>query len=152
MGCGDLSNPLTTAIGVNLNQFLHIHINDINLLIIARNILILKIISSTGFNPDNKFDLDYIWNLWYNATWPKTILKRFIEDVKDLLSQPLPHNIFIPESSIYLERLKAVWSEWLSTVENISVENLLADRYRKLIQLICYSLFLTFTISLKCFK
>ena len=130
LGCGDLRNPLTTAIGTsNPNQYLHIHINDENLLIIARNILIIKIISSAKFDPSKKADLKYVWNLWYDATWSETTLKRFIEDTKDLLSQPLPHNIFIPES-IALKRLKAVWTEWLSIVKKTSVDDVLADRYK----------------------
>ena len=130
LGCGDLRNSLTTAIGTsNPNQYLHIHINDENLLIIARNILIIKIISSAKFDPSKEADLKYVWNLWYDATWSETTLKRFIEDTKDLLSQPLPHNIFIPES-IALKRLKAVWTEWLSIVKKTSVDDVLADRYK----------------------
>ena len=95
----------------------------------ARNILILKIISSPEFDPSTRVDLDYLWHLWYDATWPESTLKRFIEDVKRILDQPLPHNIFLPESSIYLEKLKAVWKDWLSLVQTTSVEDVLADRY-----------------------
>ena len=128
LGCGDLRNPLTTAIGAKHNQYLHIHINDNSLLIIARNILIVKIISSPEFNPSKEADMDYVWHLWYDATWPESTLKRFIKDVEEILNQPLPHNAFIPESHIYLERLKAVWTEWLSVVTMTSVETVLADR------------------------
>ena len=129
MGCGDLRSPLTTAIGANQNQFLHIHINDISLLIIARNILIIKIISSPEFEPNKEADLEYVWHLWYDATWPESTFKRFIKDTEELLSQPLPHNIFIPESST-LKGLRAVWTEWLSIRAN--VEDVLADRYKVL--------------------
>ena len=73
--------------------------------------------------------MDYIWHLWYDATWPETTLKRFIQETKDLLSQPLPHNIFIPESNIYLEGLKALWTGWLEMVMKMSIKDVLANRY-----------------------
>ena len=72
--------------------------------------------------------MDYVWHLWYDATWPESTLKRFQEDVKDLLNQPLPHNIFIPDSNA-LAGLKAVWTEWLAIATTASVEDVLADRY-----------------------
>ena len=128
LGCGDLKSPLTTAIGANHNQYLHIHINDNSLPIIARNILILKLFSSQDFDPCSVADLDYLWNLWYDATWPESTLKRFMQDIKDLLDQPLPYNIFIPESSIYLEKLRDMWTKWLSLVQTTSVEDILAER------------------------
>ena len=128
MGCGDLRSPLTTAIGASHNQFLHIHINDISLPIISRNIFILKIICSPVFDPNKEKDENYLWHLWYDATWPETTLKRFLKDVKELLDEPLPHNVFIPESSIYLEELRAVWTDWLYLVKKISVADLIADR------------------------
>ena len=129
MACGDLRNPLTTAIGTRQNQYLHLHINDDNLQIIARNILILKIISSPEFRPANEPDMDYLWHLWYDATWSETTLKRFLKDVKDLLDEPLPYNIFLPESNIYLERLRAIWIEWLSVAVETSAETVLSNRY-----------------------
>ena len=128
LGCGDLRSPLTTANGISKNQFLHIHINDNNLLIIARNILILKTISSPEFDTSKDTDMNYMWHLWYDAIWPESTLKRFIKDIQELLEQPLPHTIFIPESSIYLERLRAVWTEWLEIVMSTCVEDVLADR------------------------
>ena len=137
MGCGDLRSPLTTAVGTRHNQYLHIHINDDKLLIIARNILILKIISSPEFDPSKEADMDYVWHIWYDATWPESTLKRFMQDIKNLLSQPLPQSIFIPESSIYLEKLKAVWSKWLSVATNFSAEEVLADRYQNIIHFEC---------------
>ena len=128
LGCGDLKNAFTTASDINPNQYLHIHINDNNLLIMARDILILKIVTSLEYDTSKEADVDYVWHLWYDATWPQSTHKRFMKDVQDLLSQPLPHNIFIPESSIYLERLKVIWTEWLSFAM-ISPQAVRADRY-----------------------
>ena len=127
MGCGDLRNPLATIIGTNPNQYLHIHINDISLLVIARNILILKIVSNDKFDLKKEADMSYIWDLWYNATWPQSTLKRFVADVEDLLHNSLPHNIFIPEST-YHDGLKAVWSEWVLIAKATSLDRILADR------------------------
>ena len=128
LGCGDLRSPLLTAVGTNHNQYLHIHINDGSLLNIARNILLVKIISSPDYDPSKEADMNYIWDLWYNATWPEITLKRFMQDTKDLLNQPLPHNTFVPESSIYLEKLRAIWAEWLTMVLKIFVKDVLANR------------------------
>ena len=88
-----MRRPLITAVGTDQNQYLHIHINDNNLAIISRNLLILKIISSPDFSPNKDDDLDYLCHLWYDATWPKSTLKRFMKDIKDLLNQPLPHHL-----------------------------------------------------------
>ena len=130
LGCGDLKSPLTTAIGISQNQYLHIHINDVSLLIIARNILILKITSSSEFDPNKKADMDYVWHLWYDTIWPQSTLERFMQDTKELLDQPFPHNIFVPESS-NLDRLKTVWTKWLSMVTTNSTQDVLVDRYVK---------------------
>ena len=132
MGCGDLMNPLTTAINSSPAQKLEIHVNDSSLPIIARNILIVKIISAQHFEPSSERDMDYLWDVWYNATWPETTLKRFIEDVKSLLNGPAPANTFIPEGS-HQEALKKVWSQWLAMIESTTVESVLADRYKKYI-------------------
>ena len=75
LGCNDLKKPLTTAIGTRLIPNLHIHVNDSSMTIIARNILLTNIVSSLDFNPDNEGDMAYIWDIWYNATWPESTLK-----------------------------------------------------------------------------
>ena len=120
-------NPLTTAIGTGPNQYLHIHINDSSLPIIARNILILKVISKQNFAPENIVDIGYVWDLWYHATWSESTKKRFVKDIKDLLNKPLPPNIIIPDSS-FQEQLKNVWAEWLTMVTTFSVDDTLANR------------------------
>ena len=126
MGCGDLRNPLTTAISSSPKTKLCIHINDANLQVISRNILILKIISSQDFNPVNEDDLSYIWDIWYNATWPESTCKRFLEDVQSLLNNPSSENTVIDNS--YQETLRNVWAEWLTVLKTSSVEDVLSDR------------------------
>jgi len=131
LGCGDLRNPLTTSVGGGIVKHKvdqHIHINDASLSVIARNILIMKIISCPKFDPNKGDDMDYVWDIWYNATFTHSTTKRFTEDVESLLDSPLPTNITILKSS-YLEELKSIWNEWLSKLRSSSVEQLLAERY-----------------------
>ena len=124
--CGDLMNPLSTAVGAAQDLKMSIHINDDSLPIIARNILILKIATSQQFIPESEEDMGYVWDLWYNATWPECTCKRFIEDVKSLLDNPLPDNIILESNQ--LEGLQQVWRRWLTTIETASVDDVLADR------------------------
>ena len=126
--------PLTTAaqfdpIIHHHVKALHIHINHDGLLEIARHILLLKTISSPDFDPQVEVDMDYLWDLWYQATWPDSTLKRFQADVHSLLDEPLPGNILIPNGSHNEDELRTVWTGWLSMVHSISVEHVLSDRY-----------------------
>ena len=127
LGGGDLRNLLFTSIGCEGNRDLQIHVNDTNLTIIGRNILLLKIILSERFDPNKQGDVNYIFNIWYNATWPESTATRFLEDVKSLLDDPLPEGIIIPES-VHQEELKELWSLWLTTIKTKTVPDLLSDR------------------------
>ena len=134
MGCGDLRNPLaTSAVGGKLHAGQHchnlnLHLNDASLPVIARNVLIMKIISCPKFDPNNDYDMGYVWDIWYNATFSRSTAKRFSEDVTSLMDNPLPTNVIIPKSS-YLEELKAIWTDWLSKIKSSSVAHVLAKRY-----------------------
>lgn len=108
---------------------LDIHINDANLSVIARNILIMKIISCPKFDPNDDDDMNYVWDIRYNTTFSRSTTKRFMGDVKSLLDSPLPANSIIPKSS-YLEEFKAIWIEWLSRLQSSSVDHVLAERYK----------------------
>ena len=135
MGCGDLRNPLaTSAVRGKLHagqhyQNLNLHLNDASLPVIARNVLIMKIISCPKFDPNNDDDMGYVWDIWYNATFSRSTAKRFSEDVTSLMDNPLPANVIIPKSS-YLEELKAIWTDWLSKIKSSSVAHVLAERYK----------------------
>ncbi len=88
--------------------------NDISPAVVARNITILKIISAPDFNPDNKEDFAFVWDIWYNLEWPEITRKRFQQTMKDLLNDLLPQEISIPKT-IQRQMLKDVWSSWLLT-------------------------------------
>ena len=109
-------------------QKLHLHINDASLPVIARNVIIVKIISCPEFEANKDDDIGYVWDIWYNATFSHSTAERFKEDVRSLIESPLPANIIIPNSSD-LDELKAIWTEWLSKIESSSVDHVLAERY-----------------------
>jgi hypothetical protein len=82
----------------NLNS-IHLHLNDLNPSIVARNILILKIISAPDFDTNNKEDIAFLWDLWYNAEWPISTRDRFKLVLKKLLDNELPDNVVIHKSN-----------------------------------------------------
>jgi hypothetical protein len=70
LGAGDLRHVIKTIAGIwtkkekgRLKQ-VNFLVNDINVCIIARNVLLLEAILSCDFK--NEADLAFIWNIWYN--------------------------------------------------------------------------------------
>ena len=126
-----MRNALKTAgNGKNIAN-LDIHLNDSNSSVVARNILILKIISADGFDIQNEEDISFLWDIWYNAEWPEATRKRFESVVKELLDNNLPDNIVIPKSN-YLRTLKTVWSKWITiTSKSKSESNLFMKKILK---------------------
>ena len=117
-----MRNALKTAgNGKNIAN-LDIHLNDLNPSVVARNILILKIISADGFDIENEEDISFLWDIWYNAEWPEATRKRFESVLKELLDNNLPDNVVIPKSS-YLRTLKTVWSAWISIIAKSNSES-----------------------------
>ena len=66
LGCGDLKLPLITIVNSTQGKPLDLHVTDVNPAVIARHILILTVASSKNFDPENKEDLGYVWDLLYN--------------------------------------------------------------------------------------
>ena len=122
MGSGDLRNALKTAGNRKNIENLDIHLNDVNPSVVARNILILKIISADDFDIQNEEDISFLWDIWYNAEWPESTRKRFESVLKELLDNNLPDNVVIPKSS-YLRTLKTVWSAWISIIAKSNSES-----------------------------
>jgi hypothetical protein len=92
---------------------LEIHFNDFQPSVLARNIIILKIVSASDFNPDNDEDFGFLWDVWYNMDWPEETRKRFPSVMKELTNEKLPDNVSIKKKS-HLEKLKSLWSNWHS--------------------------------------
>lgn len=133
LGCGDLMDTLLATTAEHVQKF-QIHLNDMNPSIMARNIMILKIITSCDFNPEKDEDLNFLWDVWYNATWPEITQKRFLGVLKDLVNEKLPQNVIIPEGS-HLQSVKRIWSGWCKTVSESHFKsttlfaNILLERY-----------------------
>ena len=133
-------SPLTTVAYGSVNfPSLEIHVVNACPAIAARNIFILKTICSPNFELNTAADLNYIWDVIYNATWSELTRKRFTEDVMNLLLNlpHLPQNINVPEER-FQNKLKDIFTGWLTMIKSLSVEHVLADRYIiTLISLIC---------------
>jgi hypothetical protein len=112
LGCVDLRNTFQATTSNN-PQHLEIHLNDVHPSVLARHIIILKIVSASDFNPDNDEDFGFLWDVWYNVDWPEETRKRFISVVKELTNEKLPDNVSIPNKS-HLDKLKSLWSNWHS--------------------------------------
>ena len=81
----------------------------------ARNIVMLKILSASDFNPDDQEDLSFLWDVWYNAEWPEITRKRFKEALKQLLDGSMPENVVMTNSN-QLQSLREVWTSWYSSI------------------------------------
>jgi hypothetical protein len=112
LSCEDILKALETTASKSLNpRQLHYHINENNLANVARNILIVKIISSPTFDPMKNEDLEYIWEVWYGVYWSsKDIWDRFKKDVKSLMNGHLPETVELYPSKC-LQLIKDVWKE-----------------------------------------
>ena len=93
----------------------------------ARNILILGIILEGDFNPNDQEDINFLWDVWYNAEWPEGTRKRFNEALRKLLNGSLPENVVIPKS-YQLESIQKVWSAWFSISSKDKAESELLQK------------------------
>ena len=105
-----MRNALHTAVSSPDFKNLHIHINDCNSSIIARNILITHIITSPDFKPNNQTELDYVWDVWYSTQWDDATKTRFIKDVDEMLAHQWKKNIVIKDEDLSV--LDVVWKYW----------------------------------------
>ena len=116
-----MRNALKTAGNRKNIENLDIHLNDVNPSVVARNILILKIISADDFDIQNEEDISFLWDIWYNAEWPESTRKRFELVLKEILDNNLPDNV-IPKSSSLIT-LETVWSKWISIISKRESES-----------------------------
>ena len=119
MGSGDLRHVLLTGSKLsNAYQQLNIHLNDVNI-ITARNLFIAHIFSSDDFDPASPADVDYLWNVWYSLQWTEDTRKRFIKDIRQLLSTDWSESsrINIPDPQ-NIETMKNIFNCWRRRVSN----------------------------------
>ena len=129
LACHNLRSPLVTAVGSPHIKILDFHVNDANPAVIARHILLLKVVSDGNFNPENEEDIGYVWNVWYDAAWPQSTLDRFIEDIKSLLNEALPENLTIPDMN-QRKAVRGIWIKWLSNAKISAIADFMDLRYQ----------------------
>lgn len=97
--------------------------NDCNVSIIARNILITHIITASDFNPDNQKDLDYVWDVWFSTQWVAATKTRFLKDVGEMLARQWQQHIVIKDADLSV--LDDVWKYWKTTVSDMDSQTVL---------------------------
>ena len=98
---------------------------------VARNVLFLKVISSSSFDPSCVDDLQYLWSIWYNIEWTSKTLSRFLKDVSELAKSELPSMIQVTDKED-ISKLKAIWSTWIEIASAMDFEfkeQVLKERY-----------------------
>ena len=87
-----------------------------SLFCLARNLIIIQVISSSDFDPKNDEDLSFLWDVWYNSSWPKTTVDRFVVEVKKLLNLGLTReNLNLNEKNT--QQLKELLHKWISSLQ-----------------------------------
>ena len=119
LGCRDLRNVLQTIgskTNLEENQHLSIHLNQDCALSFARNVLFLEVISSPTFDVNSVEDINYLWDLWYNAEWPEKTCSRFEKDVEISCEKDFISEYRLTSSQCY--DLKKVFSGWLAALSS----------------------------------
>lgn len=102
---------------VNQDWVLGVHLNSTSLLCLARNILMLKVISSAEFNAEDSTDLNYLWDLWYNAAWSKSTVDRFLVDVQELIDIIMTKHDFNTLEAKKKIELKEIFQGWITFLQ-----------------------------------
>ncbi|EFX82902.1 hypothetical protein DAPPUDRAFT_101078 [Daphnia pulex] len=111
LGTGeDMRKTLLATTAEHVNNF-HFHLNDNCPSIVARNIMMLKILSAQDFDPNKEQDFSFLWDVWYNTEWPEITRKQFLIVLNDLLDGKLPENVTVPDPNHY-KSLKKIWKVW----------------------------------------
>ncbi len=145
-----MRNILQTTASSPSNNLLDIHLNEINPSVVARNILILQIISDKDFDIDGEEDIAFLWDLWYNAECPESSRKKFRVALKNLLDGVLPENVSVSLSNSSSLSLNEVWNAWYTTSSKTESESHLLmkkinkQRYTKIFILYLYNVQLYF--------
>lgn len=117
LDCQDLRNVLCSMELVNPDWVLDMHLNTSCPLSFPRNILLLKVISSPKFDPENSTDLNYLWDLWYNAAWTKPTVDRFLTDVQELVDAIMTEQQFSKLDAKKKNELKETLQSWILFLE-----------------------------------
>ena len=102
------------------NQHLSIHLHQSCSVSFARNVLILEVISSPSFDVSSDEDVNYLWDLWYNAEWPDITCIRFVRDVETLCERDLIPVYSLTSSQCY--NLKKTFAGWLAALSSTPMQ------------------------------
>lgn len=99
------------------DSVLNIHLNHSCPFLLARNILILKIVSAANFSISSPEDVNYLWDVWYNFEWSQKTRERFTADVNSLVGSGLPVEHCSALNKSQLDELQEIYKGWLLSVE-----------------------------------
>ena len=87
-------------------------VNDVDNEVIARNIILLEIISST--NPDDLSDVEYLWDVWYNMTLTQGHYTRLKVTLEKLLDGS-GSSLWKFGDRQMKKQVATTWKSWLET-------------------------------------
>ena len=127
---------LTASKLSNAYKELNINVCDDYDIATARNVLMVYIMLSEEFDPENRADMDYLWSVWYSLQWTDTTRKRFLNDLKHLLSGQTwasSSKVTFPDSASLgiLEKIFLHWQNMASkrAPDAYKVKAVLSNRY-----------------------
>jgi len=88
------------------------HVNDIDNEVVARNIILLEIIST--INPDDLGDIEYVWDVWYNMTLTESHYGRLKVTLERLLDGTGSLQWRFGDRATKM-RVMMTWKSWLET-------------------------------------
>lgn len=89
------------------------------------------------FKPSEPCNVQYLWDIWYGYQWNETTRKRFVKDLKTIISHRRWNNpaLVLPQPKAF-EHLKSIFKLWLGTACNMppaKIKEALNKRYTTLL-------------------
>ena len=129
---------------------LDIHLSDSCDAIVARNFLIVHIIFSNSFHPEDPTDMHYLWSVWYGTKWTDYTRKRFVGDATLVMQNMLTYPSIISNGSNFYVRLNNVLRKWIATVVTTTLPQtgwMLRQRWERFILFLNLDFLLTLNFS-----
>ncbi|XP_068726711.1 uncharacterized protein [Montipora capricornis] len=123
LGAGDIRNLLFTVSELSqrsedaVPERVCFHVNDCDLSVLARGVIILEIVCSV--DPYCVHDVDFLWNVWYNLALTKIDSARLQKTIRGLVSQEHLKSKVQFGSKTLFEECQEIWKDWLQLELNI---------------------------------
>ena len=130
---------------------LEIHLSDSCDINTARNFLLLQVIFCDSFEASRQNDIDYLFEVWYGSQWTDVTRKRFVSDVRLLLSKELSSTSIIPNGANFEARLKTILRSWLHTASSMTVSQtseIVQQRYYYFLFVMYFTIFMIIILLL----